>query len=1339
MSNNLVQTISLKDNGYSSGVKSAKQALQELGKQNGVVNNSFQNTSKELNSAKKFYSQLRGEYEKLSEEAKKGEFGQAMHRQLETTKKDLQSLYEQTARTRKELQDMQDQANKKVSGGKGGFSFKQMGGDMLDKFDMGQLKNLGGGKLAGAGAAVAAVAGTVAVLGKAYMECVKAYIPFESSLSNLQAITGVSSKELENFKTKIKETGVDTSKAFTEVADAYTKVGSAMPELLKDADALDAVTRAAITLSKAARMDLDTAINSVTGIMNQFGASASEAERYVNVLAAGAKEGSAGIEYLAQALDKCGTSLATTNMSVEQGTALLEVLAKKIPDASTAGTNLRNILIKMSQAQDKYNPKVVGMTQALQNLQPKIKDTAFMVKMFGSENVNAAITLAQAVNTYDDLTKKVTGTNEAFKQAGIQTDNFESATKRLNTSWENLKASFIDSIKPLTKIVNLLADALDKAAKANNIRTFMDKFNYENGKSDDYQKKETREEQWAAWNKRRGNLSAEISKIQNHLTEAERKRDTAKTGTDWWHAKDQVERFTKSLKEAKDNLDKEAKAAYKFFYGDSKKEVTQTTTETTTTTDKTKKTKTKSPKEIYDEKIADIEARLVNGYIKEKKAIEEKIAATQQYIVALQSIKKKTKQDEQVLTSLKAQEKALEKSLIKATDEEIVSDALENYNDTIKKLDRQRQNGWITESEYQSQYISAIKSLCKAYDKVTDMSDKLIKEISEKQKEIKDFELKQAQDKAITQYLSSYQDIERIVNWDWETGKIPTTRRPAANSNYKEHETAFITLAQKAKGIDYNSIINTPDYVPSKKDLKWLNDYQAFLDEYKHIFKKKGVYKEFGENDVLGAAKHAKKVNMVYDVQDIWRQLIEQGKDPSPDAPFEKLKKDLKSVDFEFEFNEEKFKEQIIQFGLQNSFPINVEPTRNSIYNFRKKFADNTTESKMLKQFEDQYSNDIHRFLDYTNTWKFPSADLVFGKGDESNYTITENPSYFNVNDRANKFYHGKGRLNQNLMEEGVTQKMQEDLDKYLEKYRDVEKLYVEMRQQAEKFGNEGKFKVEEEAMTATLSDLEKEIAKLHNDIQDRLTFEIKINGALDATDALGGISNLGAELASIPDTLDSIEESSNDAAAAFQYFGLIINTVQGIIEGIQLVMTVYKGLTDAFTASEMAKSVAMKADTASQAEQAGVAEANIPAKAGEAAANKALEASALDLAAANIFLAHSYIPFAGPAIAAGLTTGMMGTMTGVHATALSLTAMANGGIVGGNGTFSGDQTLIRANKGEMILNTQQQANLFSLLDGVIGTNQGGGKVKFEISGDNLVGVLNNHNRMKAKVGNRLR
>lgn len=1336
MSNNLVQTISLKDNGYSSGVKSAKQALQELGRQNGVVNNSFQNTSKELNSAKKFYSQLRTEYERLSDEAKKGEFGQAMHRQIEQTKTDLQSLYEQTARTKKELQDMQEQANKKVGGGKGGFL---SGG-------LGQLKNLGGGLKMSAGSAAAGALGVVAAAGvEELIRATKLTMEYESALSNLKAITGVAGKDFDTFKEKIEATGFATSKSFEEVTDAYTKVGSAMPELLKTPDALDAVTRAAITLSKASRMDLDSAINSLTGIMNQFGANASQANRYINALAAGAKEGSAGIQYLATAMDKCGTSLATTNLGIEQGTALIEVLAKKIPDASTAGTNLRNILLKMSQAQDKFNPKVVGMEQALKNLQPKIKDTTFMVKMFGSENVNAAITLAQNVDKYTELSQKVTGTNEAFKQAGTQTDNLQSAMKRLSTNWDNYIVSINKSTGPLMKAVNLLAKMVEYVAYLNRSRGLgsdaIDEISKKYGGTTDYQEKATRKEQKDAYNQRMKALKDEFNLRFKQMKAYEKGMNDASRGKAVQAQQRTLYTANKLVVNALyKEIEKSRQSGKEYFYGVNN---ATTTTETTTTTDTTKKTKTKSPKEIYDEKVADIEAKLANGYIKEKQAIEEKIAAIRQYIVALDNLKKKTKQDEQVLTSLKAQEKALEKSLIKATDEEIVSDALENYNDTIKKLDRQRQNGWIMESEYQSQYISAIKSLCKAYDKVTDMSDKLIKEISEKQKEIKDFELQQAESKAATEYLTTFRKAERIYNG----GKV--ARQAPANNLHEAHESAYIQLRTKADHAPEKVL--EPGYTPTKEDAKknedWFRDYQGFLKENKHLLGEMYV----NINNITDAVKHAKKLDLVDTIETEHYKKDEKGnfiKDAQgklvEDVPYEtlidKYKKDLESVGWKFNFDEEDFKKKVEELGAGTSIPIHFElkpsfETVDTLAEIAENWKQDDEVYRQIMKFHADYKKDLEEFKHYVDTWQFP--DKLKTRGDASNFSNRNNISYNRLSEKANTFYHGKGRLNQNLVDESKLQEKQEQLDKYLAKYKDIETEYTKMKEIAEKNGLDFKDSVDVK-VEADLNDLEKRIVTLHDQIQDRLTFELRINGALDAVDALGGISNLGTELASIPDTLDSIEESSNDAAAAFQYFGLIINTVQGIIEGIQLVMTVYKGLTDAFTASETAKSIATKADTASQAEYAGVAEANIPAKAGETAANKALEASALDLAAANIFLAHSYIPFAGPILAAGLTTGMMGTMTGVHATALSLTAMANGGIVG-DGTFSGDQTLIRANKGEMILNTQQQANLFSLLDGVVGTNQGGGKVKFEISGDNLVGVLNNHNRMKAKVGNRLR
>lgn len=77
-----------------------------------------------------------------------------------------------------------------------------------------------------------------------------------------------------------------------------------------------------------------------------------------------------------------------------------------------------------------------------------------------------------------------------------------------------------------------------------------------------------------------------------------------------------------------------------------------------------------------------------------------------------------------------------------------------------------------------------------------------------------------------------------------------------------------------------------------------------------------------------------------------------------------------------------------------------------------------------------------------------------------------------------------------------------------------------------------------------------------------------------------------------------------------------------------------------------------------------------------------------------------------------------------------------DGGIVNGS-TTTGDNTLIRVNRGEMILNSRQQAHLFKMLDGglALNTQSSGGSVNFKISGSNLYGTLKNYSNMQSKVG----
>lgn len=100
-----------------------------------------------------------------------------------------------------------------------------------------------------------------------------------------------------------------------------------------------------------------------------------------------------------------------------------------------------------------------------------------------------------------------------------------------------------------------------------------------------------------------------------------------------------------------------------------------------------------------------------------------------------------------------------------------------------------------------------------------------------------------------------------------------------------------------------------------------------------------------------------------------------------------------------------------------------------------------------------------------------------------------------------------------------------------------------------------------------------------------------------------------------------------------------------------------------------------------------------------------------------------------------GAIASIVAELIAVFATISSYSKFADGGIVGGNSTI-GDYNLARVNKGEMILNGKQQAHLFNMLNGIgVPSNNGvSGNVVFRISGNDLVGTLNNYNKKMGRV-----
>ncbi len=290
---------------------------------------------------------------------------------------------------------------------------------------------------------VTAFAATVTGLVLAFKTLVKTFNDYEERVDNLSALTGLAGKNLEWLSEKAKqlststlESGIRVTQSAQEIVDAFTKTGSARPELLKNKEALSQVTQEAIILSNASKTTLQPAIEALTMVMNQYNVPATEARRIINALGAGSKEGAGEIPYLTRAFEKAGTVAANAGLSIETMVATIETLAPRISQPEIAGRSLKGVLLDLQNSADDTNPAIVGMSTALENLGKKNLDITQLTKMFGSENITTAKILLNNVDELRNYEKAVTGTNVAVEQAAINTSNNNSklaqARNRIN-------------------------------------------------------------------------------------------------------------------------------------------------------------------------------------------------------------------------------------------------------------------------------------------------------------------------------------------------------------------------------------------------------------------------------------------------------------------------------------------------------------------------------------------------------------------------------------------------------------------------------------------------------------------------------------------------------------------------------------------------------------------------------------------------------------------------------------------------------------------------------------------------------------------------------------------
>lgn len=251
---------------------------------------------------------------------------------------------------------------------------------------------------------------------------------FQQANANLASILGKTRKEISLLTEDAKKLGSQTSFSATQVSELQTefaRLGFTESEILK-------VTKATLRLAEATGTELSQAAEVTGATLRAFEMDSSQTQRVVDVMAKSFSSSSLNMEKFSTAMASVAPVAKTAGLNIEKTTAMLGLLSDRGLDASTAGTSLRNILLKLSE-------EGITFDEAMQRINSSVDKNATALKLFGTRGATSAVILSQNAAAANELELSLNkSAGAADKMANEQLNTLNGKVKILQSSWEGL-------------------------------------------------------------------------------------------------------------------------------------------------------------------------------------------------------------------------------------------------------------------------------------------------------------------------------------------------------------------------------------------------------------------------------------------------------------------------------------------------------------------------------------------------------------------------------------------------------------------------------------------------------------------------------------------------------------------------------------------------------------------------------------------------------------------------------------------------------------------------------------------------------------------------------------
>lgn len=326
-----------------------------------------------------------------------------------------------------------------------------------------------GGKMVTAGKVLTASVTTPIV--SAGTAAVKTAADFDSSMSQVSAISGATGNDLQSLRDKALEMGAKTKFSASEAADAMNYMAMAG---WKTTDMLGGI-EGIMNLAAASGEDLATTSDIVTDALTAFGLSADDSGRFADILAAASANANTNVSMLGESFKYVAPVAGALGYSAEDTSLALGLMANAGIKASQGGTALRTMLTNLVNPTDEMAITISklglqlddgeGNMLSFRNVMGQLRDGFGELKIPEEEAIKAIQDIEAAWEAGELTEKQYAEALEYQMEAAYGAEGALKAKAAADLAGKTGMSGLLAIINASDEDFNKLADAIDGSSQ----------------------------------------------------------------------------------------------------------------------------------------------------------------------------------------------------------------------------------------------------------------------------------------------------------------------------------------------------------------------------------------------------------------------------------------------------------------------------------------------------------------------------------------------------------------------------------------------------------------------------------------------------------------------------------------------------------------------------------------------------------------------------------------------------------------------------------------------------------------------------------------------------------